>query len=518
MGSARHQRIVTGLLVQLERQHGEVERIETHISTLLVTPKYTYKIKKPLDLGFLDFSTLKRRAFFCQEEVRLNSRLAPLTYQRAVPITGTPEQPVLDGVGEAIEYAVQMRTFASGGLMAEHPQLLTYSSMGHLAEQLSTFHQSVEIAPVGSNFGSPEAILQPMLENFTQIEQWAADDPSMRSSLKKLRQWTMTRFECLKSQLVLRKQGGFIRECHGDLHLGNITLEDGVPLIFDGIEFNPDLRWIDVASELAFLIMDLEEHGCAQQGYHFLNCYLELSGDYALLPLLRFYQVYRAMVRAKVTAIRLAQVNGVKERATLVLELSDYLALAERYTQLLPSALLLTHGYSGSGKSWYCRNQLDGFPVVVVRSDVERKRLVGLAAHESSDSPLGDALYSADFSRRTYEHLLDCAESILDAGMVAVIDATFLKFDQRKLFLELAQEKSIVVVILDFYVPEETLRSRIQQRLSKGIDPSEADLAVLQSQLAASEPLTPSEKQKTIPVTDQKSVELARLFNRLGYQ
>ncbi len=516
MDSAMHQRIVTGLQSSLEQQYGAVTRIETHISSLLITPEYTYKIKKPLNLGFLDFSNLKQRAFYCQEEVRLNGRLAPATYLRVVPIIGPPDQPILNGLGESIEYAVEMRTFASSGLLSQYPEQLSESIVEALAEQLAAFHQSIAPASEVGEFGSPEAVIKPMLENFSQIEYWTADASQVSPLLDHLHHWTQQQFEHLSPLLVQRKQSGFIRECHGDLHLGNITLDDGQPLIFDGIEFNPDLRWIDVASELAFLVMDLDERGYSALGYRFLNHYLELSGDYALLPLLCFYKVYRAMVRAKISAIRLAQVASGEERSELSQALSGYLKLANHYTKPHTSALVITRGFSGSGKSWYCRNQLKDLPAVVVRSDVERKRLAGISVGENSCSELDGGIYRAEFSRRTYSHLLDCAVNIMSAGLIAVVDATFLSIAQRKLFIDYAETQSITMLILDFDLPEEVLCDRIQGRLKQGGDPSEADLAVLQKQLIAAESLTRSERQKAVCISEQSKASLPYIYERLG--
>jgi len=358
--------------------YGSAELIETHISCLLVTPKYTYKLKKPLDLGFLDFSTLEKRAHFCQEEVRLNGRLAPTVYLRAIPITGSPDRPVLSGEGEPIEYAVEMRSFEAGGLLSLHPELLSDGLIDSLADQLCGFHSGIDTARSDSEWGSPESIWQPMQENYTQIASLISVEPEVQLLLDSLHQWSEDQFLSLTPKLVQRKLGGFVRECHGDLHLGNITIEKSRPVIFDGLEFNPALRWIDTASELAFLLMDLDERASSEWGYKLLNRYLSLTGDYGLLPVLRFYQVYRSMVRAKVMAIRLGQLSeNDSEYAHLKNRFQNYLELAMNYTRPSEAALILTFGYSGSGKSWYCKKQFDGKPIIVVRSDVERKKIGG---------------------------------------------------------------------------------------------------------------------------------------------
>lgn len=510
--------LIAALHRQLKLELGVVERIETHISTLLKSPKLTYKFKKPLDLGFLDFSTLEKRHHFCQEEVRLNGRLAPTIYKRVVAITGTVDCPVIGGDGEPFEYAVEMRTFDANGLLSQHPELITEALVDGLAQQLHQFHLSIDQVSPDADWGSPELVMAPMRENFSQIKAWFGDDSKILAKLDSLEKWTVEQYEILKPKLELRKQSGFIRECHGDLHLGNITLENETPLIFDGLEFNPELRWIDVASEVAFLLMDMDEHNCSRWGNIFINRYLTLSGDYELLKLLRFYQVYRSMVRAKVTAIRLSQLEpGGSEAHVLKEKFQGYIDLAESYTGVSVSGILIMHGPSGSGKSWYCENQLKGHPVIVVRSDIERKRLAGYSAESNSHSQAGAGIYTSDYGYRTYNRLLDCAEPITKAGMIAAIDATFLKQDQRQPFKEYAEKNKLGILVLDFQVPIETLKNRITKRLKHGGDPSEADHQVLDLQLETAESIQKNETLPTVVVTEQHQPHYNVLVGKLRH-
>ncbi len=281
----------------------------------------------------LDFSTLERRRHFCQEEVRLNRRLAPATYLGVVAVTGTAAAPLLEGKGEAIEYVVKMRRFPDGGLLSQHADTLNGEIAETIAVHLERFHSGIGIAGAGVAYGEPGLLIQPMRENFELVDQLPADGAVLERSAR-LARWTEASCQRLNDSLLKRKEEGFIRECHGDLHLGNMTLVDGEVLIFDGIEFSPQLRWIDTMSEIAFLTMDLEERGRADLSGRLLNRYLELTGDYAGLVVLRFYQVYRAMVRAKVSAIRLGQ-EGVKERERqqVMVDFNTYLGLAEGYTR-----------------------------------------------------------------------------------------------------------------------------------------------------------------------------------------
>ncbi|WP_428604012.1 AAA family ATPase [Sedimenticola sp.] len=474
--------------------------IETHISTVLLVGRFAYKIKKPLNLGFLDFSTLTLRHHFCEEEIRLNGRLAPDVYLDVVPISGTHDAPRLFGKGRAIEYAVRMRRFDQAGLLSEHLDRVTPMVINRLAERLAAFHTAIDTADSGTEYGDPGRVPLPMRENFIQIRA-LIQDRTVLSLLEQLADWTERRFEQLEPLLRERKLGGFIRECHGDLHLGNIALEGDDLLIFDGIEFNPALRWIDVISELAFLLMDLDEKGLQALSQRLLNRYLELSGDYTALPLLRFYQVYRAMVRAKVTAIRLAQGDLLPaEHARLDAEFNAYLQLARRYTASGSGGVIITHGFSGSGKSTGTLTCLEQLSAVRVRSDVERRRLAGIAADQASHSVTDGGIYQVDFSRRTYARLEQLAGAIAETGWVAIVDATFLRRDQRQRFQQRAEALQIPFLILDFRLPEAQLRQRIAKRQRQGTDPSEATLAVLEKQLETAQPLTVDELKQTLSV------------------
>jgi predicted kinase len=286
------------------------------------------------------------------------------------------------------------------------------------------------------------------------------------------------------------------------MHRGNIAYESGQILIFDGIEFNPDLRWIDTVSELAFLIMDLEEAGELPQARGLLNRYLELTGDYAGLRLLDFYKVYRAMVRAKVIAIRLGQSDvGPVEAEADRREYERYVDLAEVYTRPRPRTLYLTHGVSGSGKSRIAAALRLRLPLIHLRSDIERKRLFGLPADaRTAPGGYGRGIYGPDAGRRTYARLRELAGVVLEGGCSPLVDATFLRQEQRAPFAVLAREKGARLVILELTAPEASLRARVRSREAEGRDPSEAGVDVLASQLANREPLTEAERRHAVPV------------------
>ena len=473
---------------------GQVQLIETHISWVLLTGEYVYKIKKPLDLGFLDFSTLALRQQACADEVRLNRRLAAEFYLGVVAITGSPDAPHINGSGAAIEYAVKMRQFppdATLDHLIERGEL-TYAQIDQLATQLAQFHLSAcPAATPDSRWGEPDTIAQPVIENF-QILSERLDDPVEKQRIAILQNWSTAEHHLLTPLMRERKRNGMIRECHGDLHLGNLAWVNNQLVIFDCLEFSPALRWIDVISEVAFCFMDLLHRQRRDLAMRFLNAWLEISGDYEGIALLRYYAVYRAMVRAKVAALRAGQSDGNDAEINRS-EVHDCLQLAEQLSQTMPAQLWITHGLSGSGKTTLTQSLLQEQGMIRLRSDVERKRLAGLEALARSGSGINEGLYTQEASRQTYTHLAHLAEVLLDAGWPVIIDAAFLARWQRDLFRDIAQRRGIRFQILDIQADPATLRNRISKRAAQGKDASDADLHVLQYQIETAQPLDADE-------------------------
>lgn len=538
-----------------QRYDHPVERVtlvETHISWVLLTGRYAYKIKKPVDLGFLDFSTLEKRRHFCEEELRLNRRLAPEIYLAVVPITGTPENPRLGGPDAPIEYAAKMvqfpqearldRVLARGELGPEH--------IDDLAARLAEFHLHAAVAGPDRPFGTPERVWQPVNENFEQIRARVADGNEARAArqerrgcgfgetdrppLERLAQWSRTTFEQLRDSFAARRRAGFVRECHGDAHLANMVLLDGRVVPFDCLEFNDNLRWIDVMNEAAFTVMDLEsacgaslprgpcldpigeDRGQPAYARRFLNGYLEHTGDYEGLRVLRFYQVYRALVRAKVAAIRLSQPGlSDAEREQIGESYRSYIELAERYTRPIRPALMIAHGLSGAGKTTLTQALVERLGAVRARSDVERKRLHGLAAAARSGSALNEGLYTAEAGARTYDRLAELARAIVGAGHTVILDATFLRRTQRDRMRALAEELRVPFLILAFEASEATLRERVAVREQAGGDASEAGLAVLEHQLASAEPLAVEERAQALVINTGRLPADAELSERV---
>jgi len=490
--------------------------VETHISWVLLTDQYVYKIKKPVNFGFLDFSTLEKRRFCCTEELRLNRRLAADLYLEVVPITGTPQHPKIGGTGVAIEYAVKMIRFPSGQLLSEHAgrgQLGT-DEIDQLADIVADFHETSEQTDENSPYGDSANINHWFVENFDHIRPLLVDD-DQKQQLQCIQQWGDSEWRKQAGLMQLRRQQGYVRECHGDLHLGNMTLINDKVTLFDCIEFNPMLRWVDVISEVAFLFIDLLHFGYDRHAYRFLNRYLQHTGDYQGLALLRYYLVYRALVRAKVSLLRMAQQpddDAVAKQARC--EYAVFADLAERFTKRRPIVLIITHGYSGSGKSTMAAQLAEKIGAFQIRSDIERKRLFGYRALVQTGSGIDDGLYTQEVSLKTYQHLKELAKAVLDAGFPAIIDAAFLKTRQRDPFRQLAADCGVPFHIITFQASDQELCRRIKQRQE---DASEATVAVLHHQQQSAQPLSEQEQSSAIPInteSDNAGETLLNTFDR----
>lgn len=509
--------LVTGLRNALPQP---AETVETHISWILLAGDYAWKIKKAVNFGFLDFSTLEKRRYYCGEELRLNRRLAPQLYLDTVPITGSAAAPQLGGEGPALEFAVKMRRFPAAAqldAMLEQGALLP-AHIDAIARKIADFHRAAPLASPDSPFGTPAAVHQPASQNFEQVRPHLGQEADLRH-LETLRSWSESEFQRLEATFASRKEQGWIRECHGDLHLANLALYEGEIAPFDCIEFNENLRWVDVISEIAFLAMDLHDRRRPDFAWRLLNAYLEQTGDYGGLAVLRYYLVYRALVRAKVAALSCA--HDILDGGKLQL-CRDYLALAETFIARPRPFLLITHGLSGSGKTTLAGELAARLGAIRVRSDVERKRLFGLEATARSHSGIDSGLYTADAHRLTYRKLAELAKTVIAAGHPVIADAAFLNLAERETFRNLSETLGAGFAILDMQAPPEVLRQRIEQREKHGRDASEASLAVLENQLMFAEALTENEKSRSIRVdarhfsTEEITAAAGHLLARQG--
>ncbi|WQG56722.1 AAA family ATPase [Pseudomonas sp. RTB3] len=465
--------------------------IETHISWVLLTGPYAYKIKKPVNFGFLDFTSLPAREHFCREELRLNQRLTSDLYLDVLPITGSVEAPQLGGDGEVIEYALKMRQFPQSQLLStlQANGELTPSHIDEMARQIAEFHINAPHVPQEHALGAPESVMAPVLQNFEQIRPLISDKADLQQ-LDALQAWAESSFERLKDLFAQRKAAGFIRECHGDIHLGNATLIDGKVVIFDCIEFNEPFRLTDVYADIAFLAMDLEDRGLKSLSRRFISQYLELTGDYQGLELLNFYKAYRALVRAKVALFSMPSEASAVQRATTLRQYRNYANLAESYSTIPSRFLAITHGVSAVGKSTVSMRLVEALGAVRLRSDVERKRLFGEQQVENAPQA---GIYAVDASAKTYARLNEIADTVLRAGFPVVLDATFLKREQREAAAKVAEATGAPFLILDCNAPQAVIANWLAQRQAYKSDPSDATLAVIGEQHANRDPLTAEE-------------------------
>lgn len=466
-----------------------VRLIETHISWVLITPTTAYKIKKPVKFAFVDFRTLAQRKHFCEEEVRLNHRLAPEIYQGVVPILVSsakglwsidPAAPV--NPDEIVDWAVKMRAFHADATLDQSAQIQP-AQIDAIADALARFHQDEKALSATSPFGSLAEIARIANENLRDLEAQWPNNPQ----IARLGDWNKKTLEKLTPFFEQRKANGAVKDCHGDLHSGNIAWGNDKPIIFDCIEFSDTLRCIDVINEIAFLFMDLHAKGQSEMAWRFLNRWLEHTGDYEGLKGLMFYASYRALVRAKISMHQ--------GKAT---DAETYLALAERFATPQSARLTLMHGFSGSGKTFESQRLLQTEGAIRIRSDVERKRLHGLASIAPSNSQAQSGLYQESATRDTFNRLQGLAQTLLVAGFHVIIDATFLKRALREQFIALGQALNVPVRIVDVGVSPEVCRQRILHRFEKGGDASEATTEVLEHQLQTADPLTEAELRLTV--------------------
>jgi len=494
-----------------------ITTIETHISVVFLTGQFAYKLKKPVDFGFLNFTEKKDRQFFCQQEVRLNKRTAPDLYLDVVPIYQTLDgqvrlQPTTETIesSEPIDYLVKMNQFEPNWVLGRYlsDNHISLQQERLLAKRIADLHQTAHLAPIDSHLGEPETLLQPMLDNFPTLLKNCSDVYKPR--LHALLDWTNQQFSELRPLMVQRKQQGFVRECHGDLHLDNITLIGETPTLFDGIEFNDELRWIDGISDLAFLLIDLDFRGQTAFKNRVLSQYLEMTGDYEALELLDFYKVYRSLVRAKISALRLNQLDSdsleYQHYKKITIQYIEQ-AESEAFSKQIPQIVLL-QGVSGSGKSYFSKQLLQHIDAVVISSDIERKRLFGIQPTDRVSEDDKQTLYSNEMNRKTYQRLQTLTQTVCEFGLSVVVDATFLKQVHRQKFYDLAAQLGYDAKLIYIDADVQTATQSIEYRQSLNSDPSDASIEVMQRQSQVIE--VPNNKDDS--VLTLKASELRKFF------
>jgi predicted kinase len=337
-----------------------------------------------------------------------------------------------------------------------------------------------------------------MLDNFSLLRTHLRGERDLQL-LERLASWTEDSLTRHESLIHSRRQSGMVRECHGDLHAHNIVRWRQRWLPFDCLEFDPDLRWIDVMSDVAFLFMDLMSRQHADLAHEFLSRYLEETGDYEGLRLLPLYSAYLALVRAKVDALG-AETAAAEERRVLEARLAERLATAACFMDAESPVLVIMHGVTASGKSWLSERLVSCIHAVRIRSDLERKRVAGVAPLAKRVFGVGEGDYNAKTMQSTYERLLECAESALDGARSVIVDATFLNKSHRAMFRSLALRRRCRYLIVSCASDLATLETRLETRTHSGMDPSEATRAVLDQQLQSLQPLTAEELRETVQV------------------
>jgi aminoglycoside phosphotransferase family enzyme/predicted kinase len=470
---------------------GRVARIETHISVIYLAGRYAYKIIKPVDLGFADFSARETRYRCCREALRLNRRLAGPLYLDVVSIVGVGPTFRIGSSGKPLDHAVKMIRFDERNVFSA---LLAHGALGVtemnvVADRLAAFHRRASQAVPKSGFGS-SARVGAQMEAI--LESLAREAPLSVS--RAVQDWCRTETTRLAAHFVARRAEGFVRACHGDLHLDNMVRRGCDVLMFDCIEFSDALRWIDVTSDLAFALMDLLARGRGDLAGRLLNRWLTLTGDFGGLRALRFYVVYRALVRALVAVLK----SRGSHAGNPPPDATRYLRLVER-TIAPPSVfLLLCHGFSGSGKSVASEALAPQIGAIRVSSDIERKRQKPFATPD--DRPLPLSAYTRDAIHAHYERLLALTDTLLETGYPVIVDAGFLKHEHRTRFIELGRTQAIPVFILDFHAGATRLAHRVRIRATNPGEPSDADESVLKTQTLRADPLTLDESAMAITV------------------
>ncbi len=494
-----------------------VELIETHISWVLLTGRFAYKIKRPVHYSFIDLRSAEERRLLCHEEVRLNRRFAPELYLGVRAIRRRRGEARIGGAGRVIEHAVRMRQFPHSQELDAllERRRIEPSELETFGAALAGVHERLPVAQAGQKWGRPAAQLAGIRHNAAECERAAAmlGDAAaarVRALRVRLEAWADAALPLLKRRFT----AGRVRECHGDLHAGNVVRRGARLLPFDCLEFDPALRWIDVADEVSFLLADLEARQRPLHARAFLGGYLTASGDYQACLLLPVFRAHRALVRAKVMALT-AAAGGTGAAAAAEARRSHerYLECAQRALAPQRPTLVLMCGLSGSGKTWVAQRLAPALRAVHLRSDIERKRLAGLPPAARSRSAVAQGLYAREVTLAVYERLAECATDTLAGGYTAIVDATFGAAEDRARFRTLAARLGLDTCIIYCHAPREVLEARIRERQRRANDPSEANVEVLHWQERHFTAPAAHEAQIVLDAARSAPQELARRIN-----
>ncbi|MBD3882641.1 AAA family ATPase [Phormidium tenue FACHB-886] len=439
-----------------------IQLIQTHVSYVLLTGDYAYKVKKPVNFGFLDYSTIDKRQHFCQEELRLNQRCAKALYLEVLPIAQVGETFQLGGAEEIADYTLKMRQFPQEGLLANlyDQGKLTEALLQELAKTIARFHAIIQTDDYIRAFGEPARVREAIDENFEQTEKYIGIAQT-QAQFDATRAYNDRLFAEQPHLFIERMQSNHIRECHGDLHLDNICLWDDRLWLFDCIEFNEPFRFVDVMYDIAYIVRDLEARDRTDLSTLFLNAYAEQTGDWEGLQVLPFYVNRQAYVRAKIVSFLLddpAVPEADKQKAKEIA--ARFYRLAYEYSQPRQGQLTVMCGLSGAGKSTIAKQLACRTGAVHIRSDAVRKHLGGVALEERG----GDELYSPEMTQRTYDRLLQLSVTLAQQGYSVILDAKYDRQVLRAAAITAAQQHQLPLQILYCEAPLEVLRDRLQKR------------------------------------------------------
>lgn len=445
-----------------------------------------FKVKKPVDLGFLDFTTLNKRYFYCKEEIKLNRRLSPDIYMDVVEIKKDGNQFNIEGTGELTEVAVKMKELPQERTLARllEKEQVTEDMIDDLARVMANFHQSTETNPRISEFGKIEKVFFSIEENFKQTEKYIGITLS-NEKYRALKEYSYKFLEENTDLFQKRVEGGKIRDCHGDFHCENVYFVDKI-YVLDCIEFNERFRYIDTACDITFLTMDLDYRGYPEFSNRFLNTYLQFTGDYGLVTVLNFYKIYRAYVRGKVGSFEL-DMEGFsdRERAAIKKKAKKYFDLAYQYVKKKERPFLLaTTGVIGSGKTYVSQRLASILDAIVVRSDAIRKKLAHLSPTEHRYEPYGEGIYSDVLTRKVYDQFLKEAKDILNSGKPVILDGSFSKKWQRNIVINFAERSGYPYLFIHCSSDDTVIKRRLGKRKFREHNISNGRLELLEAHKA----------------------------------